>query len=103
MPFPGLLGVLYRITQVKSRPGIQLALRKGRHYLIMATIRIIIIGESQSHPEMSLAAHSGFLPLGSQRISFFKSLKKPVQKGEKWPVALCPLGAPAVPPEGSLW
>lgn len=39
----------------------------------MATIRIIIIGETQSHPKMAVTAHSALLPLGSQRISFLKS------------------------------
>lgn len=74
MPFSGLLGVLFRITQVKSRPGIQPS--KGRYYLTMTTIWIIIIGESQSHPQMLLTVHSGFLPLGSQKISFLKKLQK---------------------------
>lgn len=47
---------------------------------------------------MLLTVHSGFLPLGSQIISFLKEL----QKGGKWPVALCLPGASAVPLEGSL-
>ena len=52
---------------------------------------------------MSLTAHSGLLPLDSQRISFLKShLKKSMQKGGKWPATLCPLGASTAPLEGSL-
>lgn len=94
MPFSGLLGVLFRITQVKSRPSIQPS--KGRYYLTMATIRIIIIGQSQSHPQMPLTVHSGFLPLGSQRISFLKELQK---AGE---MASCPVpaGSPCSPSGG---
>lgn len=73
VPFPGLLGGLYRIIQVKSRPGIQQVLSKESYYLTMATIRITIIGETQSHPTIAVTAHSALLPLGSQRISFLKS------------------------------
>lgn len=65
-PLPGLLGGPYRVMQVRSTcSGRERSTHDG-------SLWVTLTGESQSHPEMPPTAHTGLLPLGSQRSSFLK-------------------------------